>query len=306
MFEKKVLNIYCHITGLFFIISGVGKVIDTTAFGNLIYEYGFGYLMVLAPLIAVVELTTGFCLFLLFKPKFFSLAASGLLILFTLAFAYAHFNNGVNDCGCFGTFKQANIPPFFSFARNAVLLAMSIVVWLKYPRDENAAGRWKKFMILPVLCISLFVAGVTYNTPFFLTPRPGQHQFQDQPIKNTPLSKYIKTSPDSTYLLFCFSYSCSHCWNSIENLRNFKKEKAVDSVFSLATGDNDAKHFFDQNFRPDFHIRDLSAVEMGEITEVYPVAFYIRHDSVKIIIPSELPSQVTFKKEYFFTSAIHH
>jgi uncharacterized membrane protein YphA (DoxX/SURF4 family) len=306
MFDKKVLNIYCYITGLFFIISGVGKVLDTAAFGNLIFEYGFGQLMVLAPLIAVAEIAIGFCLLLLFKPAFYSLAASGLLTLFTLAFAYAHIQNGVNDCGCFGTLKQVNIPPFFSFARNAVLLALSLAVYIKYPRNENPSGKWKKYIMLPVLCISMFIAGFTYNTPFFLIPRPEQHRFQDQLITNTPLAKYIKTSPDSTYLLFCFSYSCSHCWNSIENFRNYKKGKMVDSIISLATGDNDAKYFFDQNFHPDFYVRDLSAGEMGEITEVYPVAFYIRHDSVKIIIPSELPSPVTFKREYFLASTIYN
>lgn len=160
--------------------------------------------------------------------------------------------------------------------------------------------------MLSVLCISLFIAGFTFSTPSFLIPRAGKHKFQNQLIKNTPLAKYIKTSPDSSYLLFCFSYTCSHCWNSIENFRNYKKEKTVDSIISLATGDSNDKHFFDKNFYPDFFVRDLHPEEMRELTDVFPTAFYIQHDSVKIIIPSELPSHVTFKKQYFLSSIIHN
>jgi len=45
MFEKRILNIYSVIIGALFIISGIGKVIDTTAFSNLIFQYGLGYFM---------------------------------------------------------------------------------------------------------------------------------------------------------------------------------------------------------------------------------------------------------------------
>ncbi len=87
MFDKKVLNIYAVITGLFFLISGVGKAIDTAAFSDLIYQYGLGYLMILAPVIAVAEILTGLALILLIKPKFYSLVAFILLFIFTISFA---------------------------------------------------------------------------------------------------------------------------------------------------------------------------------------------------------------------------
>lgn len=91
MLENRILNIYCYLTGIFFIISGLGKVINTTAFSQLIYEYGLGYLMILAPLIAIVEISVGISLVLLINPKRNSFAACVLLIMFTIAFAYAHF-----------------------------------------------------------------------------------------------------------------------------------------------------------------------------------------------------------------------
>ena len=49
MFDKKILNIYAIIVGIFFLISGIGKVIDTAGFSNLISQYGLGYLNWLSP-----------------------------------------------------------------------------------------------------------------------------------------------------------------------------------------------------------------------------------------------------------------
>jgi uncharacterized membrane protein YphA (DoxX/SURF4 family) len=65
MFERKILNIYSVVIGTFFLVSGLGKVIDTTGFAELIRQYGLGYLMVLSPVIVLVEILLGLCLFYL-------------------------------------------------------------------------------------------------------------------------------------------------------------------------------------------------------------------------------------------------
>ena len=82
MFEKRILNIYSVIIGIFFIISGIAKVIDTAAFSNLIYQYGFGYLMILSPLIIIAEILLGLFLILLINPKRNSLFSFILLMIF--------------------------------------------------------------------------------------------------------------------------------------------------------------------------------------------------------------------------------
>ena len=134
-----------------------------------------------------------------------------------------------------------------------------------------------------------------------MTSKQEIHKFQNQNIKNTELSKYIKTSPDSTYLFFCFSYSCSYCWNSIENLRQYQKTNTVDSVVVFAIGEPKDKLIFEQNFQPDFAIMDLPIQAMDKLTNAYPTAFYVEHDTVKVIIQSELPSPFIFKKNYNLT-----
>ena len=298
MFEKRILNVYSVIIGIFFIISGIGKVFDTAAFGNLIYQYGLGYLMILSPLIAITEILIGLFLILLINPKRYSLFSFVLLIIFTISFAYAYFKHGVNDCGCFGSILHSDISPFFSFIRNFILLMMSLIVWLKYPKEEFKHVKWKNYIILVVMSFSIFISGFTYKSPFFLRSKTEVHKFQNQNIKNTELSNYINTSKDSTYLIFCFTYTCSHCWNSIENLRQYQISNTVDRVVSLAAGKNSDKLFFEQNFHPAFNIKDLSIEKMAELTNAYPTAFYVEHDTVKVIIQSVLPSPITFNKQY--------
>ncbi|MDD5571462.1 MAG: hypothetical protein PHD97_09965 [Bacteroidales bacterium] len=298
MFEKRILNIYSVIIGIFFIISGIGKVIDTAAFSTLIYQYGLGYSMILSPLIVLIEILLGLFLILLINPKRYSLYSFILLVVFTISFAYAHFKNGINDCGCFGTLQHADMPPSLSFARNFILIIMSFVLWLKYPKERTETLKWKKNLVLSVMFISIFAAGFTFKTPFFFKSKKESHKFQNQNINNTELSKYIKTSADSTYLFFCFTYTCPHCWNSIENLRQFIKSKAVDSVMIFAAGENSDKLFFEKNFHPDFNIKELPAEKMDKLTDAYPTAFYVEHDTVKVIIQSVLPSPITFNKHY--------
>jgi uncharacterized membrane protein YphA (DoxX/SURF4 family) len=304
MFEKRVLNFYSVIIGALFIISGIGKVIDTAGFSNLIYQYGLGPLMILSPIIVLFELLLGLYLILLINPKRNSLISFILLIIFTILFAYAHFKYNINDCGCFGSIRQANFRPIFSFIRNFILIIMSFILWIKYPKEKNETAKWKKNLIITVMCLSIFISGFTFKTPFTFMKGAGNNKFLNQNIKNTELSHYIKTSPDSTYLIFCFSYSCPHCWNSIENLRQYRKTKSVDSVVVFAIGDPKNKLIFDQYFQPDFLINELPLPEMDKLTDAYPTAFYVRHDSVKVIIKSELPSPYIFKKMYNLPDSI--
>jgi hypothetical protein len=205
--------------------------------------------------------------------------------------------HGINDCGCFGTLKHTESSPVLPFMRNFILMLMSLFVFLKYPKQKAEIGNnWKKYIVQMIMYPAIFVAGFSFTTPFFLQPGIAKHRFQNKNIKDTELSKYIKTSADSTYLIFCFTYTCSHCWNSIENLRQYKKTNTVDSVFTLAMGDSSDKLSFIKNFRPDFYMVDLPHSSMNKLTDIFPAAFYVEHDTIKVIIQSELPSPATFIK----------
>jgi hypothetical protein len=175
---------------------------------------------------------------------------------------------------------------------------LSFIVWFRYPEEKIETAKWKLWVIVPLLSISIFTAGLTFELPYFLKSKPETHKFFNQNIINTELSNYIRTSPDKTYLVFCFSYTCPYCWNSIENLRQYAKTNMADSVIVLAVGNQEDKLVFEQNFKPDFTIKDLSVEAMDSITYFYPTAFYIVHDTIRVIIQSELPSPFVFKQSY--------
>lgn len=296
MFEKKSLNIYSVIVGMLFIISGFGKAIDTAGFSDLISQYGLGYLMVLSPLIVVSEILIGLFLVLLINPRFFAMISFFMLTIFTVLFAFAHFKYGVNDCGCFGTVQHLNFPPLISFIRNIILIVMSGMIWWGYPRYSIKIAKWKLYLISSIIAVSIFISGFTFEIPYSFKNKSEIHEFQGQNIKNTELSKYLITSPDSTYLFFVFSYTCPYCWNSIENLRQYQKSGTVDRMIAFATGAESDKDIFNQSIKPDFIIKNLSADEIGKLTDSYPTAFYIEHDTVKLVLQSELPSPFIFKR----------
>lgn len=299
MFAKRILNFYSIVIGIIFIISGAGKVIDTTGFSNLIYQYGFKYLMILSPLIVITEVLLGLLLILLINPKRYSFFSFILLIVFTLAFTYAHFKNGINDCGCFGTLQPSNIPPFITFIRNLILLIMSFIVWRKYPESNfRQHAKWKKYVIITLMSLAIFISGFTFKIPAFFQNNSGEHRYLNQHIINTEFSNYIQTEIGNSYLIFCFTYKCPHCWNSIGNLHQFIKSSTIDSVIVFGSGEPDDENYFHQNFHPDFAITDLPAETMSEIVDFVPTAFYVKNDTIKVIIQSELPSPVTFNEYY--------
>jgi hypothetical protein len=299
MFNKKVLRIFTMIIGVFFLISGFGKAIDTTAFSNLIYSYGFGYMMFMAPFIVVVEIALGTSLILLFNPKRDTLIALFFLISFTSAFGFAHFHNGINDCGCFGSLRPSSWGPNESFVQNIILMTMAIIVWRKYPKHEvpGKIVNWKKGLVVTLIFAGMFISGLTFSMPTMLHDALHKNKFKNQNIHTTELAKYVKTSPEKTYMIFCFSYTCTHCWNSFENVRGFKKTGTVDSIISLAVGDSSSKAFFNQTFEPDFNISTLSVDAFDKITPTYPVGFYVKNDTIKYVIEGEIPSSMTFRKE---------
>ena len=296
MFDKKSLNIYAFIVGALFIISGVGKVIDTTSFSQLITQYGLGVFKSLSPIIILAEILLGLFLIFTIYPKQSSFVSFLLLIVFTIAFAYAYFAKGITNCGCFGTLKHSSMPPAFSFIRNFILISLSFIIWIKYPKEETETENWKKYFILGVMCIAIFISGYTFRIPFFTKPSKVNEQYLNKPIGETDLAKLVNTSKDSSYLVFMFSYTCPHCINSIENLLAYKKSNTVDQILGLATGSEEDKIAFYQNFQLDFPVKEISSKTVKSMVNGVPTAFFIKNDTIYNVIPGSLPSHVLFKK----------
>lgn len=298
MFEKRILNVYSIVLGVFLLIAGFGKASDTTAFANLIGQYGFGYLAGLSPFIVLLEITLGLMFVFLVYVKRMALVSVIVLSLFTALFVYANIANGVTDCGCFGTSKHTNMPAFMTYLRNGLMLSLSIILWLKYPDSGVEFSKWKVLVILSVLVLSVFYIGYTFKGQSASSSSEPEHAFKGKHINSTALKSFVKTSPDKTYLVFCFSYTCPYCLNSIENLREYQKNNTVDSLICFAAFDPKTRAEFNANFKPDFAITELRDANLGELTNIYPTAFFIKNDTVKYVIQGVLMSSFVFKKSY--------
>jgi uncharacterized membrane protein YphA (DoxX/SURF4 family) len=298
MFNKTVLRICTSFVGCFFVLSGFAKAMDTGAFASLIGSYGFPFMSFAAPFMVVAEIALGIALVLELNPRRDSLIALLFLISFTGAFAFAHFHNGVNDCGCFGKLRPSSWGPLESFIQNAILMTLCLIIRLKYPKGEKGSPFtfWKKGLTLSLIILGVFISGLTFSTPAVFHFSKLKNKYANQNINNTELAKYVKASPGKTYMVFCFSYTCTHCWNSVENVQGFKKSGTVDSVIALAVGDDSSKIYFNKMFTPDFNIQTLPEEAFDKISTTYPVGFYVKNDTIKYVIDGEIPSSITFRK----------
>ena len=104
--------------------------------------------------------------------------------------------------------------------------------------------------------------------------------------------------PDSTYLIFVFSYTCPHCLNSIENLKRYEPGGAVDRVLALAPEHPEAEARFREEFRPESGVRSLPAEEISRLANAFPTAYYVRRDTVRAVLTGELPAALLFRRAF--------
>lgn len=289
--NKILLSILAFLTGTFFILSGVSKIINTVAFVAILESYGLGNFSYLAPFLCIGEIILGLFFLLKIRIKKAALLSIITLSFFTIVFSYAHFFKGINDCGCFGEISFLQSSYLVSLIRNLIFIFFSVVIYIYTNKDIMPVSKWKTISIFCITILSSIVAGFTLNEPF-ITSEP----FLNKHIEETPLSNYIPTSKDSTYLIFVFSYSCSHCWNATENIKAYKENNIVDRIIGIALKDNPEKNFYHNSFHPNFEILTTSSDSMGLIVKSVPTAFFVKNNIIAPVIESDIPSPFTFKK----------
>lgn len=295
MKKSKLAAVLAIVTGILFLLSGFGKLIDTEAFAKLIRQYGLSYFSLLAPFIAALEIVLGLLLLLNIRRRINALIAFVALIVFTAAFGYGFVFHGVTDCGCSGNITFLQTAPWISFVRNIILLAATFFIFRTLPKEEGSsrAPRWKLNILYVAGALAFFVSGLTLLPHEKFTP---QHPYYNQLIQNTLLKKYIVTVPDSTYLVFAFSYSCDHCWNSVENIKRYVSSGTVERLLCLGSGDAEAEARFRAHF-PDFEVQTIPLDSLGAMVQKFPTTFYIENDTVRIILQDDVPSPFVFSQK---------
>jgi len=107
-------------------------------------------------------------------------------------------------------------------------------------------------------------------------------------------SRGYTTSQDSTYLVFVFTYICPHCLNSIENLKQYEPAGIVDKVIGIALENSVAEKQFREVFKPEFQIKNYSSTILFHLTNTFPQTYYIKNDSIILVLSGELPCSYVF------------
>lgn len=283
------------LVGILFLVSGFGKLLDVENFGNLIVSYGFFWSAMLAPAIVVLEVGLGLALVMDVFPRVCSWISIGLLAVFTGAFFYGNVVNGIEDCGCFGNLDIVKLPVWATYARNALLLLLLIA-----GMEKNADPKPDLFRsgVLAVgVAAALFVSGYTFEPPQSFRERmPRQHHLIHMDVADTPIPQFIHTSPDSTYTLYVFSFSCVSCINGLPALREYQDTAICDKVIGLAVNedkDNAIHSYYDFNF-PVVYVGNA----MSRFTDTVPTLLYIRNNRIEFVVEGGVPSSWWFRKGY--------
>lgn len=284
--------------GIFYIVSGLGKLLDVYVFSSYMFAYGVpypynGYAAVLVP---PLEILLGLGLIFFVRNKQFAIASVVAIIIFTIGFAYSHFARGVQGCGCFGVFSGLATSPLFSFIRNGVILVASLfLVFRPSVTKQNGFRQWQKIVLLFIGAISFAASGISSNEALY-SPEPLLHKH----IKETPISKYVQTNSDSTYLVFCMALACPHCWNATENVKAFHTTGKVDKIVAFGFGNDSLLAEYKKKFSPNFPIKLLQYEALEEIIgdKDVPTVFLVRQDTITNVMHLNIPSpwSVWFEK----------
>lgn len=287
--SNKRVEIYSLIAGLIFIFSGISKSLNAAAFSNIIAGYGFETFSFASPIIILSEIIFGLALIFQILQKSFAAISAITVLFFTLIYLYGTVFLSIYDCGCFGNFTFLSSSPIIVLIRNAILLCLLIIVWIK-GENKLSTNRWTYLTILGFVCLTSFITGYTYNSTYNKNLKNRNHKIA---LRDSKLRDFIETSSDSTYIVFVFSYTCPHCLNSIANLKEYKQAEIADNVIGIALGNDQEKEFFESRFNPNFNIINYHD-ELLELTDIFPKTYYIQNDTIVMELSGELPNVYLF------------
>jgi len=296
---KHFFRILSPLVGIVFLVSGIGKAITAHEFSQQLAQYGFDMLRFLAPPIIVLETAMGLLLFFGIRQRQVSLLACCFVAVLSLGYLYGNLFANITSCGCFGYFSFLDTSPLFTFVRNVALLCALLYIFFKSGRAHRTADKSELTTMACILCAVCFATGYTFverkdNAVQYVTK--GKNAGMD--IENSALGEFLTLSKDSTYFVFVFSYSCPHCYNSVENLKQYERLGVADRVLALSYAtDSATRARFDDIFKPNFQIKSYRAEQLFRLTNQFPTSYYVENNTVKLEVRGLLPSGYLLRQQ---------
>lgn len=284
-------NLFSIIVGVVFIISGFSKSLDATTFAKTINLYEIANLWFLSPVIIIFEIFLGLSLLLKIQLKRISFISIIFLAGLTLTYIYGWLFKDITDCGCFGHINILNSSPIFTLVRNAILIYLCVDLYLSNGKEVIDSKTYINICFIIAICIVSFISGYTLEEVSYKYKKDKKYMA----VKDMSIGSLINTSTDSTYLVFAFSYSCSHCMNSIENLKQYEKSGVVDKVIALTVNNDEKSEEFMKLYEPNFEIKHIEKKDFVKISNSFPRSFFIENDTLQFTLSGELPSAYVLK-----------
>lgn len=122
--NPKVGSVIRILPGIFFMASGIAKIISPAEFGKVITSYQivpYVWVVTLTLVIPYLEFIIGMALVINLYPKTISVLAMLMLVVFTAVSEYRYITGDVSDCGCFGKILQRK-NDWTLLAENSILM----------------------------------------------------------------------------------------------------------------------------------------------------------------------------------------
>jgi hypothetical protein len=293
------------ILGLFFIVSGIGKMLETHVFVTDVIGYGIPEkLAQLGILVPTFEIILGLMLVFFVRSKDMALVSLVTLVIFTLGFAYGHLFAGVEDCGCFGAFEALATPPWVSFLRNFILIAMAFLLMKNPIKHSGVVQQWQWASMIVALLVSGIWSGQTSVDPVVNTAAGNtanassalealNDPLLNKNVSQTALSSVGVFDENKRYLVFVFSPTCPHCWDATENVKAYKEVGLVDEVYGVVVQGAQGSAMYVERFKPNFEIKEIPQADILRLTNAYPKIFYVTRNTIKNIQYSDIKSPWT-------------
>lgn len=209
-----------------------------------------------------------------------------MIAFFTAIYTFGLLSEGIEECGCFGDTGLLSSTPAALYLRNAVMMCMLLPGSLAHGDTDSRPTTPAWVIAASATAICAFVSGYTFRIPKSAI----RHKEPEAvAVSDSPLTEFIHTDPDSTCIVFTFSYTCPHCLNSIANLKEYARTGAAGRVIALSSGDSAAEQRFREAFAPNFEIQNHGR-ELLKVTRNFPCTFFIEGDSIRRTIRGTLPA----------------
>lgn len=285
--QKYIARIVALLIGIVFLLSGLSKNIDSDSFIGTLFQYGFGMFSYVAPLISPVEVILGVCLLLNYRVRTAAFVVFILTLVFTIAFLFAHFVRGVEDCGCFGDWLQ--LSPTVAILKNVLIMSGALFIIFKNATSSQTRS-WQVAVISIFAAFSFALSGYTVDKS--LSTALSINTLEGKKLQETSLSVLSSKVTAKRYACFIFSPSCPHCWNATENIKSIKESGLYEDVIGVVADSRESNlEIYKQQMKPNFDILILKEDKISESVGMRVPKLLIIEDGIitKVFQGGEIP-----------------